>query len=121
MSVHRIRRGAAALGLAVVATLGVAGLASATAAASYPGTNGRIVFVRQNQIYWISPTGGSVHQLTTQGKNYRPKWSPDGTKIAYVHETGAGSRDIWEMNANGSGKIQVTHIGQVTGASWKPD
>lgn len=107
-----------ALLAALVAALGFAG---SPAAAAYPGHDGKIVFVRANQIYSITPTGASLHQLTTADKNYRPHWSPDGTRIAYIHETAAGVRNIWVMRADGTHKQQATFTGQVTGATWAPD
>ncbi len=91
------------------------------ASASYVGRNGRIAFVRANQIYTITPGGAGQVQLTSNGKNYRPKWSPDGKRIAYIHEASATSKDIWFMNADGTGKSQVTHLGGVSGATWSPD
>jgi Tol biopolymer transport system component len=102
----------------ILATLAPVGTAQAT----YPGADGRIAFVRANQIYSMSPTGTSVTRLTTTGKNYRPEWSPNGRRISYIHEAG-GRRDVWVMYAGGGGKRAVTSSGDVTsaGASWSPD
>jgi Tol biopolymer transport system component len=105
------------LSIIVSAVLAVAPAAHAT----YPGANGRLAFVRANQIYTAQPDGGGLVKLTTGGKNYRPKWSPDGRRIAYVHEVSATSRDLWVMNADGSGKSRVTRLGSVTGPTWSPD
>ena len=69
--------------------LGVTTLAAPTAAAA-PKDTGLLTFVRSNQIYTSTTTGGSVKQLTTSGKNYRPHWSPDGKRIAYLREAPAG-------------------------------
>jgi Tol biopolymer transport system component len=90
--------------------------------AAYPGEDGRIAFVRANQIYTMGPGGGSVTRLTWAGKNYRPKWSPDGRRISYIHEVD-GRRDVWVMYRRGGGKRAVTTTGDVTsaGASWSPD
>jgi len=55
---------------------------AAPAEATFTGTDGRIAFVRSNQIYTIAPSGGTATKLTSTGKNYRPEWSPDGTRIA---------------------------------------
>ena len=109
--------------LAVLAALAVTtGLAlTASPAAAAAKDTGLLAFVRSNQIYTATTTGGSVTRLTTSGKNYRPHWSPDGARIAYVHEAPAGHRDIWVMNANGSKKQQVTHLGDTTEPSWSPD
>lgn len=42
-------------------------------------------------------------------------WSPDGTKIAYRK----GANSLWVMNADGSGKKQLTNNGM--GPTWSPD
>jgi Tol biopolymer transport system component len=106
---------------ALLATLLAATLALVAAPASAAKDTGKLAFVRANQIYTATTTGGSVTQLTTSGKNYRPHWSPDGTRIAYVHEAPAGHRDIWVMKGDGTGKKQVTHLGDTTEPSWSPD
>src|SRR3954468_2578990 len=96
-------------------------LAAAPANAAYVGHEGKIAFVRSNQIYTVAKTGGSVTKLTNSAKNYRPKWSPDGGRIAYVHEA-AGSKDVWVMKVDGTGKTQVTHLGTVSAAAvWSPN
>jgi Tol biopolymer transport system component len=92
----------------------VATPASATA-------TGLLAFARSNQIFTATTTGSSLKQLTTSGKNYRPHWSPDGKRIAYVHEAPAGHRDIWVMKADGTGKQQVTRLGDTTEPSWSPN
>jgi Tol biopolymer transport system component len=63
-----------------------------------------------------------VHKLTRSGWNVRPKWSPNGKRIAYIHRTSAGARDVWVMSANGTNKTRVTRLGNVTAAAtWSPD
>jgi len=53
----------------------------------------RVTFVRDQQIYTANGDGSGVRQLTTGGTwKKMPKWSPDGTEIAYVTE-GDRSRD----------------------------
>ena len=37
-----------------------------------------------------------------------PNWSPDGASIVFVSEIGTGKGDIWIMNADGSGRRQLT-------------
>jgi Tol biopolymer transport system component len=96
-------------------------LVAAPSNAAYVGQEGKIAFVRSNQIYTVAKTGGPVTKLTNSAKNYRPKWSPDGRRIAFIHEA-AGSKDVWVMKANGTGKTQVTHLGTVSAAAvWSPD
>lgn len=107
----------AAVVLAFLAALLTVPIASAT----YPGGDGKIVFVRSNQIYTVNTNGTGLRQLTTGAKNYRPKWSPNGQRIAYVHETATGSKDIWVMSGTGTNRVQVTRLGNVTEPTWSPD
>jgi dipeptidyl aminopeptidase/acylaminoacyl peptidase len=90
------------------------------ASAAVPKDTGLLAFVRSNQIYTSTTTGTGVRQLTTSAKNYRPHWSPDGKRIAFLHEV-SGVRNIWVMNANGSGKSQVTRSGVTSEPTWSPD
>jgi Tol biopolymer transport system component len=97
-------------------------LLAAPANATYIGREGKIAFVRANQIYTVANSGGIVTKLTNSGKNYRPHWSPTGRRLAYIHETAAGARDVWVMSATGTGKTAVTTTGDVTApAIWSPD
>jgi len=110
--------------LALVATSLLGVVATSTgASATYPGGDGKIAFVRANQIYTMTSTGGSVTKLTTTGKNYRPHWSPNGARISYINETASGARDVWVMTATGASKQRVTTTGNVTsaGAAWSPN
>jgi Tol biopolymer transport system component len=95
---------------------------AAPATAAYPGSNGRIAFVRGNDIYTVAPSGQGEDQLTSAGKTLRPKWSPDGKRIAYLKESADGTRDVWVMSATGTNKTRVTNLGNVTAAAtWSPD
>jgi Tol biopolymer transport system component len=117
----RHRERARALITLTVLMLGVGLTAfAAPASAAAAKDTGLLTFVRSNQVYTSTTTGGSLRQLTTSAKNYRPHWSPDGKRIAYVHEAPAGVRNIWVMNANGSGKVQVTKVGDTTEPTWSP-
>jgi hypothetical protein len=106
--------------LAVTATTSTASAASA--APRKHAVDGRIVFVRSNQIYTMSARGKKVDKLTFSGKNIRPQWSPDGQRISYIH-VAKGQRDVWVMSAKGQQKRAVTTTGDVTsaGAPWSPD
>lgn len=121
----RVTRSARAVLMSVVLLVaGLAGVAgsSTTAEAAYPGADGRIAFVRANQVYTMNRWGSDVRKLTASGKNYRPRWSPDGRRISFIHEV-YGQRDVWVMWASGSGKRAVTTSGDVSsaGATWSPD
>ncbi len=96
-------------------------LVSVPAQATWPRRDGRIAFVKGNQIYTIRPDGSGLSKRTYVGKNYRPEWSPSGQRIAYTHEPAAGVREIWVMRA-GSQKTRITQGGNATaGPSWSPD
>lgn len=61
------------------------------------------------QIYAVLLDRGSPQQLTRDGNNTRPRWSPDGKRIFFVSDRG-GSSQIWSMNPDGSDPKQVTNI-----------
>ncbi len=78
-------------------------------------------------IYSVSRTGGARVKLTTQaGINTDPAWSPDGAHIAFASNSD-GNYDIYVMNADGSGVIQLTDDGAGPPAisnrfpNWSPD
>lgn len=58
---------------------------------------------------WVMNTDGSgTSQLTTGFANTAPRWSPDGTLIAYErHDPDAGAH-VYVMNADGSGPRNVS-------------
>ena len=62
------------------------------------------------QIYTIPVTGGTPRRITWAGaSNYRPRWSPDSSQIAFVSNR-SGSSQIWIMNADGASPRQVTDL-----------
>ena len=59
------------------------------------------------QIFTIRPDGSQKKQLTFEGDNGRPEWSPDGTKIAFATiRNGKGSVGV--MAADGSSPKLLT-------------
>lgn len=121
MSSRAARAVLTTLVLMMASLVGVAA-STTSAGAAYPGQDGRIAFVRANQVWSMSQSGADLKQLTTSGRNYRPRWSPDGKRIAFIHEAG-GRRDVWVMSSGGARKRAVTTTGDVTsaGATWSPD
>jgi dipeptidyl aminopeptidase/acylaminoacyl peptidase len=71
---------------------------------------------------WIAPLyGGTPRALTTEGRNTRPRWSPDSKSIAFLSNR-SGSQQIWVMKPDGSGAKQITHISTEADAMlWTPD
>jgi len=72
---------------------------------------------------WIAPTGGSVPwQLTAApARDTGPRWSPDGTRIAFVSDRG-GEKQVWVI-AIGGGEPRVLTSGKMAPAdlAWSPD
>jgi Tol biopolymer transport system component len=75
---------------------------------------------------WVMRADGSnqVNLTNDAAEDFAPAWSPDGTRIAFNHRTGAGrlTREIFVMNADGSNRAQITHndVADVMPA-WSPD
>ncbi|GET28077.1 S9 family peptidase [Prolixibacter sp. SD074] len=72
-------------------------------------------------LYSVSTDGGTPVQLTdTPEKEFNPQWRPDGKKIGYLSSK-SGSVQLWEMNPDGSGQHQVSHIdGGIIGFKYAP-
>lgn len=87
----------AALLLALTATAGPAG-------AAFPGTNGKVAFYTQGDV-WVMNADGTLPTRLTNNVNTEgdPAVSPDGSRIAYEF-----TRGIWVMNADGSAKKMLT-------------
>src|SRR5205823_4873965 len=97
------------------------------AAADFPGTNGLIVFstnlsdglsppdpsVTDTEIFTLDPANPGpthFHQLTRNADaDGAPRWSPDGTKIAFDSNRSDGNYEIYVMDANGSNVLRLTH------------
>ncbi|HOA24680.1 MAG TPA: hypothetical protein PKI52_11760 [Aggregatilineales bacterium] len=70
-------------------------------------------------IYVVSLTGGEAERIIA-GDGTHPRWSPDGTQIAY---TCNGGTDICRANADGSGAANLTQGSSATDAypDWTAD
>lgn len=71
---------------------------------------------------WVVPLqGGAPRQITTEGRNSRPRWSPDSKRISFL-STRSGGQQIWTMNTDGSDAKQVTRLAtEADGQVWTPD
>ncbi len=123
------------IGLATV-VLGVLAFAAAPSSATFPGSNGRIIFTavvektESNEIFSATANGNDVQKLTDSGKKGNAvvgDWSPDGQRIAFDSNRVDidGRKDviqIYLMNADGSGETQLTRGPGFHGTpGWSPD
>jgi Tol biopolymer transport system component len=65
------------------------------------------------QLPITGPCGGLASDPTTIGC-FHPVWSPDGQKIAFGRNADDDQRDLYTVNANGSGLFQVTHTDDIS-------
>ena len=78
---------------------------------------------RSTRSIWIvNVSGGEPRQLiTSDGNNDTPRWSRDGSRIAFL-STRAGAPQIFVALADGSGAKQITSVGDGVGEFvWSPD
>jgi hypothetical protein len=86
----------------------------------------QIVFIRDSHIYVMDEDGSNARPLTADSDEYySPAVSPDGSHIAYVVNYGGFGSDIFVMNADGTGAVNVTGGGvggpQNEQPAWSPD
>jgi Tol biopolymer transport system component len=65
------------------------------------------------QLPIAGPCGGPFTDPSTYGC-FNPVWSPDGRKIAFGRNQDDGQRDLYTVNADGSGLFQVTHTDDIS-------
>ena len=99
------------------ASLATALVFAGSAAASFPGTNGKIAFVRgagsDTNIFTIDPNGQNLVPLTHApdfGRNQNPSFSGDGQWIAFDSFVSGGAENpsIWVMKHDGTDQTQLT-------------
>jgi TolB protein len=96
-------------------------------AAAQPAGRGKILMTSNREswddIYVMNEDGSGVTRLTTMGRAYGAKFSPDGTKIAFYHYDDQNLSDIYVMNADGSDLKNVTNTPDKweDTPDWSPD
>ncbi len=79
-----------------------------------PGRNGKIAF---SSYSYLNDNNEGIHTTEADGSDYRqltnatvgdhsPRWSPDGTKIAFISNRD-GNSEIYVMNADGSNQTRL--------------
>jgi Tol biopolymer transport system component len=82
-----------------------------------------ILFELLGDLYTIPISGGDATRITKgMAFDSQPSYSPDGARVAFVSDF-SGSENIWIMNADGSGPMQLTEDTQslFVSPSWTPD
>lgn len=74
------------------------------------------------ELYTMPATGGEMTKITnTPFGEYNAMWTPGGQKISFMTAE-SGSMQIWEMNADGTERMQITYLeGGITGFKYSPD
>ena len=79
---------------------------------------------RQNGHIWLYDLEiGIPVQLTFEGSNSRPVWSPDGERIAFNSDRDGGRSNLYWMAADGSGEVErlTTSDQTQSPSSWSRD
>jgi TolB protein len=74
-----------------------------------------------NQVFTVNPDGTGLTQLTSQGNNEDPSFSPDGRYIAFSSDRD-GLKGTYIMRANGESQTRITPRNLKTfGPRWSPN
>lgn len=76
----------------------------------FPSTNGRdVVFSYAGDLYTVPVSGGEARRLTSHvGYEMFPRFSPDGTKIAFTGQYD-GNTEVFLMSAEGGEPVRLTY------------
>lgn len=115
------------------------GIGAAPAQASYPGANGKIICSgalatelgtpgpgeSRLELFTMNPDGTGETRLTfNTDSDYSPRYSADGTKVAWGRESPNNSPvQVWTMNADGTNQVgPLTSEGSNNFVGdWSPD
>src|SRR6266404_9950262 len=92
----------------------------ARSASSSPVYNGRIAFTASTGIASMNPDGSGQWGVDFQPSDTQPAWSPDGTKLAVVTDSG-GRSGIELLQPNGDALGMLTNDGGDMFPAWSPD
>ena len=98
--------------LSIIGGTTAALLPAGSAIAATPAGTATVAYVRSGDIF---STTGTTEKKIADGDYARPRFSPDGTKLAALRDG-----QLWVMKADGSGKRRLT-TRAAAGASWSPD
>ncbi len=99
---------------ALVAVLLVVLVGAKPAGATFPGTNGKIAFVKGNpggdvgNIYIMNANGSGLSKLTSSGTATGPTFAKGGAKMAFSQAVN-GAQELYTMRPDGSAKTRLTN------------
>jgi TolB protein len=73
---------------------------------------------------WVADSSGETPRVLTHeaGLQDEAAWAPDGRHIAYIGGQGVGLSELYRINADGSGQIQLTtNQTRELSPAWSPD
>jgi Tol biopolymer transport system component len=110
--------------ISVLAGPAVPGVASASATSTDGGASGRLLYTSTEPMRFEGAEGGltignAIRSVDTRygigprlrqlrGHLWSPRYSPDGSRVAFVHDAG-GRGQIYVMKDDGSGAINLSH------------
>jgi len=64
-----------------------------------------------DEIYRVNPDGAVTQRLTfnTWEWDKHPSWAPDGSRIVFYSNRDSGRRQLWMMNNDGSGQVNLSN------------
>lgn len=87
----------------------------------------RVAFVHERSIYTVRADGGDLRRIASDPDrdvrfgDFNPRWSPDGTALAFSSGRNGGGIDLHVIGADGSDLRRLTFAGEVFMGSWSPD
>jgi len=92
----------------------------------------KVLFTRQHAAeknekhnnLWIAETAsGKTRQFTSSGKDGNGRWSPDGSKVAFISNRVKAHPQIYLMDSSGGEAVALTRFpeGTISGFKWSPD
>jgi len=77
----------------------------------------------RTELWTVPSAGGAARSFTSSGKDAKPRWSPDGKRIAFVSSGRAESAQLFTISVDGGEATQLTRFpeGQIAAYAWAPD
>jgi dipeptidyl aminopeptidase/acylaminoacyl peptidase len=76
-----------------------------------------------SRVWMVPAAGGDAMPLTTESESSsHPRWSPDGSRLAFLSARNDGKTQVWSLSRHGGEAVQLTDTAQAVEAfEWSPD